>query len=354
MFNFIKSIFGSNSILGVDIGTTSVKIVEISKSSSKPKLKNYGVLRSYGHLERINSAIQTNALKIAEKETAELLKTLINKAGFKAREAVASVPSFSCFTVFLEVPQMSDIDMAKTMPFQISQNIPVPVSEAAIEWLKLGERKTEEGIKQQILIILIPKEIIEKYKTIFKLAGLKLLSVESESLSLIRSLVNADLTPTLIIDIGAYSTNIVIADERFLRANRFTDLAGTSLTQAIANGLNINIRRAEELKTRRGLKATGGEYELSTLPQPFLDVIINEAVKARNEYEKKFNRRVERVILAGGGANLIGINEYVEKQINLPIITANAFLQVSYPKEIELLIRELGPEFSVAIGAGIK
>jgi len=85
-----------------------------------------------------------------------------------------------------------------------------------------------------------------------------------------------------------------------------------------------------------------------------LDPIINEAAKAKEEYEKKFSRRIERVILAGGGANLIGINEYVEKQINLPIITANAFLKVFYPKELELLVKELGPEFSVAIGLGIK
>lgn len=350
MFN----IFGSRSILGVDIGTASIKIAEISKSSSKPKLKNYGILKGYSYLERPNSAIQTNTLKIAEKETAELLRAIINKAGFKAKEAVAAIPSFSCFTAFLEVPRMSDIDMAKTMPFQISQNIPVPISEAAIEWLKLGERETEEGIKQQILIILIPKEIIEKYKTIFKLAGLKLLSVESESLSLVRALIGEDPTPTLIIDIGAHSTNIVIINEKSLRVNRFADFAGASLTRAIAKGLNINVKRAEELKIRKGLKATGGEYELSTLPQPFLDAIINEAVKVKEEYEKKSGRRIERVILAGGGANLIGINEYVEKQINLPIITANAFLQVSYPKELELLIKELGPELSVAIGVGIK
>ena len=72
MFDSIKSLIGlrSNSILGVDIGTASIKIVEIAKSSSKPKLKNYGILKTYGHLERPNSAIQTNTLKIAEKETA--------------------------------------------------------------------------------------------------------------------------------------------------------------------------------------------------------------------------------------------------------------------------------------------
>jgi len=77
MFDFL-----SRSTLGVDIGTASIKIVEIAKSLPKPKLKNYGILRSRTYLERPNSAIQTNSLKILEKETADLLRILVKKAKF--------------------------------------------------------------------------------------------------------------------------------------------------------------------------------------------------------------------------------------------------------------------------------
>jgi len=136
MFDFL-----SRSTLGVDIGTASIKIVEIAKSLPKPKLKNYGILRSRTYLERPNSAIQTNSLKILEKETADLLRILVKKAKFKSRNAVASIPSFSAFTTLLEMPIMSGVDVSKTMPFQIRQHIPLPVSEVAIDWMKVGEKE---------------------------------------------------------------------------------------------------------------------------------------------------------------------------------------------------------------------
>jgi len=175
-----------------------------------------------------------------------------------------------------------------------------------------------------------------------------------ESLSLIRALIANDPTPTLIVDIGARSTNIAVADKGFLKHNYQTDFAGSSLTQAIASGLNINIRRAEELKKQRGLLGAGGEYELSTLTLPFLDAIINEAKRAGANYEKSQGVKVERVILTGGGANLLGIEKYFEEQINLPTVIGNPFSKVKYPPRIEPIVKELGPSFSVAIGLGIK
>lgn len=355
MFNFIKSLIGTQSYLGVDIGTTSIKIVEVSKGKTKPKIENYGVLETYGHLERLNDAIQTSALKIVEKETAELLKLLLKQLKIKSQQTIASIPAFSSFITLLEIPEMSDADIVKTMPFQIRQHIPLPVSEVTIDWVRVGRREDEKGFtKQQILLISVPKEQIRRYENIFKLAGLRLKALEMESFSLIRALVDNDPTPTIIVDIGARSTNIVVVDKGFLKHNTQTDFAGGSLTQAIASGLNINIRRAEELKKQRGLLGAGGEYELSTLTLPFLDAIINEVKRAQVAFEKSGEVKIERVILAGGGANMLGIDKYFEKQMGLPTVIGNPFSKVEYPAKIEPIIKELGPSFSVAIGLGIK
>ena len=355
MFDSIKSLIGVQSYLGVDIGTTSIKIAEISKGKRRPKIENYGVLESYGHLERINDAIQTAGLKIMEKETAELLKLLLKRLKIKSKDVIASIPAFSVFITSLEIPEMSEVDMAKTMSFQISQHIPLPVQEVAIEWLKVGERDDESGFtKQQILVVSIPNELISRYQTIFKLAGLKLKALEVESLSLARALGDNNPAPSLFVDIGGRSTNISVVEKGFLKYNNHTDFAGGSLTQAISSGLNINIRRAEELKKQRGLLGAGGEFELSTLIFPFLDAIINESNKARIVFEKNQGGRIERVLLAGGGANLLGIEKYFEEQINLPVTIGNPFLKLEYPARIEPIVRELGPSFSVAIGLGIK
>src|SRR3989338_10108660 len=107
---FWQSFFGSDSCLGIDIGTTSIKIAEVAESSCIFHLKNYGLLESYGHLERLNDAIQTSSLKLYEKETIALLKILIKKVNPGTSRVIASLPPFASFVTLLDMPQMSDAE----------------------------------------------------------------------------------------------------------------------------------------------------------------------------------------------------------------------------------------------------
>lgn len=348
MFRF----FNLGSILGVDIGTTSIKIAEIA-GGSKPRLKNYGILSSREYLGRSNAAIQASNLKISEKETAELLKKLTDKAGFDSKEAVASIPSFSVFTTTLSVPKMSDLDTNKAMSFQAAQHIPLPVSEVEIEWLKVGEREEDGGETQDIFLICVPKEIIEKYRKIFSLAGLKLKALELESLSLARAFADES-GARLIVDIGAFSTNILVSDAGFIKSNIYTDFAGVSMTRGIANGLGISLERAEDLKRQKGLKGAAGDYELSTLPQVYLDVIIKETAKMKDGFEKSGGRKIERLILTGAGAKLSGMEEYFSSQLGIGAEIGNSLSRLKCPAELDLLSKDLGPELAVAVGLGIK
>ncbi|MDO8443067.1 MAG: type IV pilus assembly protein PilM [bacterium] len=354
-FNFLEKIFGSNSYLGVDIGTTSIKVIELVKTKGLPFLRNYGFLESYGHLERPNNAIQTSSLKMLENETVELLKLMVRHTKSSSRNAIASLPSFSAFTTLLEMPLMPDGDTTKIMGFQAKQYIPLPISSVTIDWLRVGEKKNENGDKvQQILLVSVPNEIISKYKNIFKAAGLNLLALEIEGLSVARILTSGIKEDTLIVDIGSRSTSIYIAQDGNLKFSGQTDFAGGSLTQTISSGLNIRIRRAEDLKKMRGLTGTGGEYELSTLMMPILDVIINEVERVRNNFEKNYNEKITSVILSGGGANLLGIEKYFEGQMSLPVKIANSLSKISYPPEMEPIIKELNPYLTVALGLGVK
>ncbi len=353
MFGLPK-LFGSSSYLGVDIGTTSIKIAEIGRGSRGPELKNYGILESYGHLERVNNAIQTSSLKIMEADTIELLKTLIKHSNFKSREAIASIPSFSAFITLFEMPQMKDSDISKAMQFQIGQYIPLPITEVSIDWIKLGERQDEQGfIKEQILLISIPNEVIEKYQRIFAAVGLKLRALEIESLALMRSISDASMPSTLLVDIGSRSTNIAVVEKGGLRYNYQTDLSGASITQALAGGLGVKIRRAEKLKRERGILG-GSESELSTLMMPFVDAILNEVKRAKTKYEQSLNIPVEQVILAGGGSKMPGIVQYAQDQLGLPVMICNPFLKIHYPSSLEPIVRDLGPTFAIAIGLGLK
>jgi type IV pilus assembly protein PilM len=354
-FNFFQMLFGEGSYLGVDIGTTSIKIIELVKTKGLPFLRTYGFLESYGHLERPNNAIQTSSLKMLESETVELLKMIIKHSNIKAKNAIASLPSFSAFTTLLEMPLMPDSDTSKIMSFQAKQYIPLPISSVTIDWIRVGEKKDENGDKkQQILLISVPNEIISKYKTIFSEAGLNLVALEIEGLSTARILTGGINEDALIVDIGSRSTSIYVAQNGNLKFAGQTDFAGGSLTQTISSGLNIRVRRAEDLKKMRGLTGVGGEYELSTLMMPILDVIINEVVRVKTNFEKNYSENIKSVILSGGGANLLGIEKYFEDQIGLPVTKADPFSKINYSQEMEPIIKDLGPHFVVALGLGVK
>lgn len=179
----------ASSYLGVDIGTTSIKIVEARAGRQKPQIVNYALLESSGYLARANQALQTSSLKIFESDMVELLKTARKEMGTQAKLAIASLPPFSAFTTVLDFPQMSPKEVEKAMIYQARQYVPLPLSEVALDWMKVAEYADENGLThQKILLISVPREHIAKYQRMFKAAGLALQALEVESLSIARIL----------------------------------------------------------------------------------------------------------------------------------------------------------------------
>jgi len=354
---FTRKFSGGRSYLGVDIGTTSIKIVETRNGKDKPKLVNYALFELRGHLERVNAALQTSALKLYDREVADYLKLIIRKAGFTSKQVVASVPAFSAFTTLINVPILSEEETTRTLQFRAKQYIPLPSDSITIDWVKVGEKTDKSGHRvQQIFLVAVPKSSVNQYQGIFRLAGLDLLALEVDGFSLARILTADKTKPILIIDIGSRSTSFLIAAGGLLKAISQSDFAGNSLTRRISSGLGINVRRAEDLKRQKGLVGFGHgpEQELSTLLMPLLDVIINEAKRAKSGYESGHGQEMSEVVLAGGGANLPGIGKYFKREMNLPVSKARPFAGVAYPAILEPLTGSLGPSLAAAIGLACK
>jgi len=348
----VGNFFSSQSVLGVDIGTTSIKIAELGRKEERSNLINYGILETKEYLNYPNRVIQTSSLKVSEKETAEMLKILLREMGTKSKIAIASIPAFAAFTTVLEMPVLSADETRKAVNFQAPQYIPLPISEVAVDWIKIGEFDSDLHQRyQRIFLIGIPQEIVQKYKVIFKSAGLKLIALEIDGLAIIRVLSNNnDGKTTLFVDLGAETSDMFLGGGGNLFYSGQTDYGGVYLTQAIARSLGVSVMRAEELKRRRGLLTGGAESELSTLTQPFLDVIIQEVNHAKDEYERRYGKKVDQAMLLGGGANLLGIQEYFSNQMNAPIVRPNSFSSVGYDPKLEPVLRQLNNELPIAIG----
>ena len=137
MTKFDLHFFRKESYLAVDIGTASIKMVELDGGGGKPMLKNYAMLETSGHLDRPNDAIQTSSLKIVDKETAGLLRVLTSEMKTKAKTVVASLPAFSAFTALIDLPVMSPEEISKTMQYQARSFIPLPLTEVTLDWLPI-------------------------------------------------------------------------------------------------------------------------------------------------------------------------------------------------------------------------
>ena len=341
----------------MDIGTTSIKIVELEKGGERPKLMNYGILETSGYLERFNTAIQTSNLNIFDQEVVNYIKALLRKGNFQSHDVVASLSTFSAFTTLVEMPVMSEEDTRKTMAVHVKQYIPLPLASVTLDWLKVGERADTEGHrKQQLFLIAIPTGLIESYKRIFSSAGLNLIALEIEGLAIARILSANNPETILIVDIGSRSTALLVAKNGTLKFSGQTDFAGASLTQSLASGLNIAVRRAEMLKKQKGLSTMSGgaERELSTQILPILDVIISEVRRVKDNYEINYQDPIKTVILTGGGANLLGIEKYFSQQLGLSVSKADSLSAVDYQAGIEQVRGELGPNLTVAVGLALR
>lgn len=347
----IKNFFTSSNVVGLDIGTTSLKFVQLAKSKDQISLKNYGILETREYLDRGNGFLQTSALKMDPVLIAGLLKILIRESNLRGKKFVASIPSFAAFFTPLDLPLLSSAETAKAVLFQARQYIPIPIDSVNLDWTKTGEFVNSQGAKmQRVLLTAIPKDTVAVYQKAFKLANLQLVGLETEAQALARSLSSRS-TTSLLIDIGGQSTTVAISSSGILRLASQTDYAGFTLTQALARSLGLNAQRSEDLKRLRGLSENKGEVELSIALYPFIDIVLQEARRLKNLYERNnADSPVGEIVLFGGGAKMNGLANYVSARLGMPVVFPDVFSPVTLPSGIEPALASLNKEFSVAMG----
>lgn len=343
-----KLIMDEKNYLGVDIGTTSIKIAEFIRTQQGIHLENYGILETF------TNSFQTSGFIASDSDISAYLRIILQHSKVKSRKAIASLPAFFVSTSLIDLPTMPEAEVGQAMAFQAQQYVPWPIAAVSLDYIKVGERVDENQNKiQQMFLIAVPNEQIERYHRIFGNAGLDLQAVEIEGVSLARIFTQGVKEAALIIDIGGRSTSFFVVQDGILKFTAHTDFAGDSLTQAIAEGLGVSPRRAEELKRKIGL-LSGKEFQLSTHIKPLLDVIINEAGRAKENFERSYQATVKNVILTGGGSNLSGLEDYYSKQTGLKVVKANPFGKISYPQAIESLIKELSSSVAIVLGLSAR
>ena len=245
------TLFGNKpkSFLGIDIGTSSIKVVQLKKEGDKFKLETYGEISTVGYVERLNESFQSTSLKTIEAVTREMVGLTLNKAKINTKNAVMAVPIFSSFTSVIEMPIMTESELTQAVEFEARKYIPIPSAEVELDW------KIIENAKQgkRILLIAVPKEVINKYIRIADALNLKINALELESFSFARSLMSGDSSSACILDIGARTTSLTIVDKNMIQMSHGLDIAGAEMTRILASSLGVAFKRAEDFKLIHGI-----------------------------------------------------------------------------------------------------
>ncbi|MBI2637948.1 MAG: pilus assembly protein PilM [Candidatus Sungbacteria bacterium] len=183
---------------------------------------------------------------------------------------------------------------------------------------------------------------------------LDLLSLEVENFALARALVGHDKATTAIVNFGAQTTNVTITDLGVIRLSHNIDRGSSEITRMLSRSLNVEPERADDFKKNIGLSDRPEEKEIAEVIAPVVDSLFREILRVVNGYNRLAPRKVERVMLAGGGANLFGLVDYAAKVVGLETIRANPFARIVYPAFMQPVLREIGPDFSVAVGLALR
>ena len=392
-----------NSYLGVDIGTASVKIVELENYKGQAKLKSYGY-----------ADINTNILRGATEQNNQLIasyiKEIIKKSRMESRQAIAALPTFSVFTSIISLPPMPKKDLASAVKWEAKKFIPLPIEDMILDWKILNikgavqdnkikkdlsstfgglfgkENQSNDTITEEtaaeeennnkendptqpnaknagkdllgaknyrILLTAAPKNLVARYLSIFKKTSLELLSLETEAFALSRALIGNDMSSVMIVDIGSNNTDVCVIEEGVPILNRGIDTGGNVITKAIMNSMNVNLDRAEQFKRDFGLMVTGNRSVPNTI-QNALNPIINEIKYVFDLYQRQGEANIEKIILSGGSAFLPNLPQYLSELLGLPVIIGDPWDRIVYPMDLKPVLQEIGPRMAASIGLAMR
>jgi type IV pilus assembly protein PilM len=343
-------VFFPKKMLGIDIGTASIKIVELSRWGQGKTLENYGEIKSGALYKEPFKDIGKGSYLLSNYFLSRAIRAVLDESGIKTKAAVFAIPDFFTFCTSFELPPMSARELPEAIQYNAPQYIPLPVGETTLDWKLVGGSPGDSKSHLKIFLVAIPNQTIQDYQEIAKMAGLDLYAVEAEVLGLSRVLAKGKKECVCLVDIGVQSTTINIVDNQKMRKSFSIDFAGSQLTYAISAALGMGHAEAEEARNKNGLMSS---ENISKTLYLLIDPLLIEIKKILGEFYQQENKEVDAIYLTGGTSALPGLKEYVSEVLKKKVEVPNCFSDILHPPALDKILEKKAPSFSVAIGAAL-
>ncbi|HEY0011178.1 MAG TPA: type IV pilus assembly protein PilM [Candidatus Paceibacterota bacterium] len=343
----------SQSVIGVDVGSSSLKVVQLRRDSETAVLETYGELA----LGPYAGGDVGQATNLPADKIAETLRDLLRESSVTTNEAGISIPFSRSLLTLITLPKRDDPEEQRTIvELEARKYIPVPVSEVQLDWFVIPE-PLEEGAqpsdKMKVLVVAVHNDELKLLEGIVTGANLAASFYEIEIFSTIRSVVEEPIKPVLVLDIGASATKVYVVEHGVVAFSHNIPRGGQDVTRNLATAHGMAVGQAENAKKQYGFTATGQPYDVRTLENVF-SRIFEEAKRVMMQYETTNQKAIAALVLTGGGGVTKGLEGYAKSFFSVPVTIADPFKKTEAPAFMRPVLAEIGPEFAVAVGLALR
>ena len=369
-----KDLFGGNKVssaIGIDIGSTFIKMVELKEKGGKAYLETYGAL-ALGPYAGLPVGAVTN---LPEDKLSEAIKDLYKEITATSKSGAMAIPASASLIFTVELPpQVKDSDMRVAVETEARKYIPVPINEVAIDtWVIPHEEYFDEEVpdalrsendnkeientktqKTKVLVAAIHNDTLSKYQQIVTGGDLAVSFFEIETFSTVRAISQNEIAPIMIIDIGASRTKVAIVEHGVIRTFHIVNRGSADITNSMSKAMSITFEQAEDIKKKYGMLESAPDSNVRDIIKGVVDYIFTESNSSILDYERKTKKSIGKVYIVGGGALLLGLSEYAIKEFRAQVSIGNAFAKTEAPAFLEDMLAVTGPEFAVAVGLALR
>ncbi len=349
---------------GLDISDLSLKFVKLEKK------KKFFNLSFYTTISVKPGIIEGGKIKDKEAFIA-ILKTArekIIKSGFKNSNVIASLPENKAFFQVVKMPKMSKEELKTAIPFEAENYIPLSSNDAYFDFEIISQDK---GLLD-VLVVAVPKEIVDSYLYCLKEVGFVVQALEIESQAIARALIRGKkIPPTLIIDFGRSITSLIFFSGKSIKFTCSIPFSSSDITEVISREMNESFNKAEKMKIKYGLEIGKRKEPNKALENKKVVKIIEEIVSDLAKQIERYidyyqdhtygtnhssEKKVEKVVLCGGGANLKGLDDFLELKLGIPVEKGNPWVNIlpSPLREVPEISYEDSLGYTTALGLAIR
>jgi type IV pilus assembly protein PilM len=339
------------SVLGIDIGSSSLKVVQLRKDHNKAILETYGELA----LGPYGGGDVGQATNLSAEQVTETLKDLLREAKVTTKSCGVSIPYSRSLLTLTDLPYRENPEEQKTViELEARKYIPIPASEAQIDWFIVPETDPSQSAaargKVEVLIVAVHNDELTLLQSVMAGAGLAASFYEIEIFSTIRAVVDEPVKPVMVLDVGAASTKVYVVERGVVAFSHAINAGSQDITRAISVSSNVSIAQAEILKKEKGISSN----DSLASPELVFSRIFSEARRVLTQYETEHKKSITSIVLTGGGGVTKELGVYAKNIFSIDVHVADPFAKTEAPAFMRSVLQEVGPEFAVAVGLALR